>query len=117
MAVPAPFIVPTVPSQGASNFGRWIGPCVAVGPNATLNIDLKYLSKYVRENTKFRENLKITVESRDVNLTCPNPGNIPNIKFFGTVAEPNEYVQIEINSLTGLEPFIVEVMQVHSTIR
>jgi hypothetical protein len=124
--VPAPSIQPTLPSQRSSNFGRWDGPVVATGagPQA-LNIDLKFLTKQMRSTANLRENMRITVESKDPNLKCPSPGDAAFTPlaavFFDGPDEPNEYVQILVEGitgpLTGAERCIVEVQQVHTVIR
>lgn len=108
MSVPAPSIVPVVVSGGTFR-ARYEGPVNAVGPLATLNIDLKYLSVSNRSGSNFRPSLQITFESKDADLTFAGPNEILNAQFFDTPGQPNEYVQIQVSSVAGTEECFVLV--------
>lgn len=115
MSVPSPSIAPTK-AAGSTLHAVYAGPVVAVGETA-LNVNLTFLSKEIRSSQYFRAQLQVSFKALDNDISFVGPAVLTDANFFDGDDEPNEYVQIDVTSVSGEEECLVEVVLPHSIIR
>lgn len=119
MSVPSPSIAPA-PVGGTTHNLLYQGDVNASGVSADLNISLMGFPEHIRLDPFFRENLVISFQTLNSNLTFAGPPVIPDSAYVpvpGTDPQPNEYVRIQVTSDLPTRQCVIGLTHRHSYTR